>query len=246
MKPTYSIATLLVLTLVTAVSIRVWQTSQPMDHFELDASGPLVQLLPNDAKLKLLRSSEHDREVVCEFELKELPAMLPVDFSRNGCVVEFWACDQNEIEQCLFSVVVDKTLFDEFRVITLKLDKPIPELLPCYGDYAKQAWSPRISQRMRYRELPWLDETTQTLAPIPNMPEMIVTRERTGEIIERCPFFKEWCRLNHYFAHFALNSSPVIEDGENLVFSVSYDSGLCDPIISEFHFRFNEKRDKFW
>ena len=246
MKPTYSIATLLLLTLVTAISIRVWQESRPMDHFELDVTGPLVQRLPKDAKLKLVRNPEHDRNVVCEFKLKELPAVLPADFSRSGCVVEFWAPNVDGIDQCLFSVVVDSTLFDEFRVVTVKLDKPNPQLRPDYGDYAAQTWSPKISQRMRYRKLPWLDKATQMLAPIPRLPEMTVKRKLTGEIIERCPLEKEWCRLNHYLAYFAIDSAPVIEDGENLVFSVTYDSGLCEPITSEFNYRFNEKRDKFW
>jgi len=142
----------------------------------------------------------------------------------------------------VFSVIVDRELFDEYRVITLKLDPPKPRLKPDWECWATQAWAANITQRMRYRELPYWDQARGCFAPIPKMPEATVSFEG-GSVLEKATLEKQQCLLDNLFASFFIDDMPEIRSGDELVFSVVYGSGgLFDPIKSQFVLQYDEKK----
>ena len=240
MKPQFSIAALLFLTLVSAGAIHVWQISRPLDHFELAVSGILLEELPPDTTIVIVRNPDYHRSIDCELALGDLPAQLPHGFSKSGCVVEFWANNNLGQEERLFSVVLDKELFDKFRLITVKLDEPTVVLKPDLDFWASQAWSPNITQRMRYRELPWVNPATQMLAPLPELPTMTVSRDDI--ILEQCVLKKHQCMLDSYHGEFGENGYPHLQHGDILLFSVTYESGAFDPIETSFLLKYDSKR----
>ena len=248
MKKTFSIASLLLL--LTAATVAAWllQIPRPLDHFELDISGALVEKLPPDTKLRIVQNPDHRRTVDLEVELKDLPvklsALLPHHYSRSGCVVEFWTKAQPAGEQKLFSVIVDCELFDKFRVITLRLDEPIPELNPEFDYWESQRWSPNLTRRMRYLDLPWWNKTTQQLEPIPEMPELIVTNAGSGKVLERSRLIRQECDFDGWYAWIA-DVEAKLQTGDKLNFSVEYDSGgLFDTIKTEELFKYSKDRHK--
>lgn len=245
MKLTFSIASLLVIMACTAIAIRGWQVTRPLDHFEIDVDGVLVSKLPADTFLKIVENPDHRPIVDCEFKVSDLPAPLQKGYPRRGCVIEFWS-DIDSSEQKLFSVFVDRSLFDRFRVITVKLDEPTPELKADLDFWATQKWSPNLSRRMRYHELPWWNTETKRLEPIPKMPHLIVANPSNGEIVERCRLEHEQCDFDGYYAQIFEASPHNLQDGDTLLFSVEYDSGgLFETINTESKFKYNRRRHKF-
>ena len=118
----------------------------------------------------------------------------------------------------------------------MRLDKPTPELKPEPGFFTSQKWSPNLTKRMRYLELPWWDSTRQTLAPIPKLPDLVVSRVAGNEILERVPLKHYDCQFDYFFGEYAETVDPEIECGDELQFSVTYDSGgLFNPILSLIH-----------
>ena len=219
MKITFSIASLLIVTTVTALGIRGWQLSRPLDHFELDVSGSMAAKLPQETVLRIVENPDYRRTVTCEFTISDLPARLPLSYSRRGCVVEFWSAGTYP-EQKLFSVAVDRTLFDQFRVVKLKLDKPNPELNADVDFWASQRWSPNLTRRMRYLDLPYWNSKTQRLEPIPEMPKLVVTDVTSGEILDRCSLDHRDCDFNGYYAELAHKKRYNLRHGDTHEFSV--------------------------
>lgn len=248
MTKTFSIATLFVLTTLAAVSVFVWQVTHPLDHFKLDVSGAVVTKLPPDTELHIIANPDHKPgwEPEVELNLKDLPAVLPVNYSRRGCVVEFWTGTLDSEERMLFSVVVDRQLFDRFRVITLRLDKPTTELNAVVDFWATQRWSPNSTRRMRYFELPWWNQAKGRLEPIPKMPELTVTDARTGAVLERNSLEHHECDFTGYYAEIAYKTPLKLRDGDKLAFTVVYDSGgLFTTISTVEQFNYSEGRHRF-
>ena len=242
MKLTFSITSLLFLLTITAFGIRGWQLFQPLDHFELEITGALANKLPLDTTLRFVENPDYKRIVSFELEIDDLPATLPIGFSRRGCVVEFWS-KVGPAEQKLFSVVLDRDLFDRFRVITLKLDKPTPEINADFDCWVTQRWSPNLTRRMRYLDLPWWNNKSQRLEPIPAMPKLVVTDLSNGEIVERCSLARQECNFTGHFAELAEKTTYSLRDGDTLEFSVEYDSGgLFDTTETKTTFKFNQGR----
>ncbi len=217
-----------------------------MDHFEIDIAGEIADLLSPQTQIRIVRNPERHRSIDSVHSLSDLPAKIPAHYSSTGCVAEFWCADSNKSDQLLFSVVVDKELFDEFRVITLRLDRPTPELKPEYDYWAVQAWSPNITRRMRYRELPWFNTATNQFEPMPRQPEMMVTLASTGEILETCPLAKEVCRLDYRFGDFTGSSRTRFKRGEEIVFSVNYTSNIFKPIDTQHVVSFDPGKHKIY
>ena len=242
MKITFSIMSLLVVLTITAFGVRGWQLSRPLGHFELEITGTLADKLPLNTTLRFVENPDHRRTVSCELEVGDLPASLPTGYSRRGCVVEFWSM-VGASEQKLFSVVLDRDLFDSFCVITLKLDKPTPELNADFDFWATQRWSPNLTRRMRYLDLPWWNKKSQRLEPIPEMPKLAVVDVSNGEIVERCNLVRQECNFTGHFAELAEKTPYNLRDGDTLEFSVEYDSGgLFDTIETKTTFNFNKGR----
>ena len=242
----FSISSLLVLILICAVGLFVWK-NQPMDHFELAVAGELVAKLPEGAQLKIFRNPDYKRSLQnYQLNLTDLPVQISNQWRDTGCVVEFHAPDPHGQTEKLFSIVVDREMFDEFRVITLRLDRPTPVLHPDFDCWDSQVWSACITKRMRYRDLPWWDSKLQRLAKISALPEMNVTNKKSNELLQKVPLRHESCLFDYAFGYFDVDKSPKLADQDELIFSVNYDSGgLFEPIKTEFHFRYNEKRHRF-
>ena len=245
MKITFSIASILIFTAVASFAIRGWQLSHPLDHFEIDVGGAFATKLPADTFLRIVENPDHRPVVDCEIKLCDLPTRLPKAYSRRGCVVQFWSNIDTE-EKKLFSIFVDRNLFDEFRVITLKLDKPTPEINADLDFWATQRWSPVLTRRMRYLELPWWNAERNRLEPMPEMPQMIVSDSKNRRLVERCQLEREQCNFDGYYAQIAENQPHNLQDGDGLLFSVEYDSGgLFEKIETKSEFKDNNRRHKF-
>lgn len=245
MKITFSIASMLIVMAVASVAIRGWQLSRPLDHFELDVAGDFANKLPADTLLRIVENPDGRPAVDCEIKLTDLPTPLPKSYSGRGCVVQFWSNIDTE-EQKLFSIFVDRDMFDEFRVITLRLDKPRPELNADLDFWATQRWSPVLTRRMRYLDLPWWNAETNRIEPIPEMPQLVVSDLKSGEILERCDLEHEQCNFDGYYAQIAEKQPHGLKDGDRLLFSVEYDSGgLFETIDTKSKFKYNRRRHKF-
>ena len=247
MRIKFSITFLLILLVLTAVGIRVWQKTRALDHFEVDVAGRLVKQLPKNTKIKILRNPDYHRHDENVVQLEKLPAPIHGDYSSSGCVAEFWAPGVNGNEEKLFSIIIDAEMFDRCRTITLRLDKPEPVLKPDPDFWASLRWSPNLTQRMRYLDLPWLDQAKNELAPMPVLPNLVVRRETPDEILETLPIRHYDCQFDGLHAEFAEESPPKLVHGDKLHFSVTYESGgLFDPVVTEFVLQYNEQRHKLW
>ena len=107
MKLSFSLATLLLVVLASALATRIWQATRPIDHFEVDIAGVLASKLPPNTELRILRNPDHDRRIDCRVGVADLPVELTADYSFSGCVAEFWSTDATGLEQRLFSIAVD-------------------------------------------------------------------------------------------------------------------------------------------
>ena len=243
MKRTFSITFLIAVLTVCALIAWGYQVfSRQLDHFKLDVSGALVSKLPPDTRLRIVENPDYERKVDSEFKLQDLPAELPVNYTKRGCVVEFWSCTNRSEEQKLFSVVVDRELFDKFRIIDLKLDKPTPELSLQADFWNSLKWSPNLSHQIRYLDLPWWNSSSKKLEPIPQTPELILARADSDEILERTRLNHYACEFEGFYADVDEERSLNLRDGESLVFSVTYDSGgLFESIRTSRAFQYTEE-----
>ena len=244
MRRTFSIAFLLFFTLVAAVAVLIWQSLQPMDHFEIAIAGALVEVLPSNTQLRINRNPDDHRRDEVVIDANELPARIQ-PYSRSGCVVEFWSGDEPD-EEKLFSIAVDRELFDRFRVITLRLDQPTPELKPDPLFWASLRWSANITKRMRYVDLPSWDG--KSLRPLQDLPNMVVTKQPADKpvLVEKTRLQRHDCDFDYFYGEFADGTAPSIEHNDKLHFSVTYDSGgLFKPIQTDFTLNYNAKRHHY-
>ncbi|EGF29589.1 hypothetical protein RBWH47_04571 [Rhodopirellula baltica WH47] len=135
----------------------------------------------------------------------------------------------------LFSLRLHRSLMNEPRPITIPLTAPKP-LLRTVWSSSEVRYVGRITQRIAYQDLPFLDSSTGRLAPM--LTELSVSR-MVGEDPAEQETLEPGCMGYHWEARF----EPLSPDRQAAVnYEVRYDSGgLFPPIRTLFQFDYRPK-----
>ncbi len=135
----------------------------------------------------------------------------------------------------LFSILLSPDLFDKPRKINVRLAKPTPTIRPFWGG-RELKYTPSITKRMSYRDLPNWDAKTERLVPAKS-PPVLKMSDSTGNLIlsqemgDGCMGAKWFTRLKDVSA----NDKP-----HTFIFSVLYESGgLFEPIETNLRFEYD-------
>lgn len=225
---------------VVAVAFYCWHQLQLNTDFKIVVSGALVDELPRDTTLTFWRISQTSDEPIVR-SVSELPFRLPYD-QLSGKTWNVSFASKSLGMSPLFTIELSHDLFDSPRKVNIKLDSPVPQLRPIMDDWTYIRYTPNISQRMHYRDLPRWDPSGTRLTNTPSIPVLKVVNETTGVDIHEAPMI-EGCWGSQWFAR--LKRVPEIADGQILKYTVNYPSGgSFGEIVTEFRLIFNKARHR--
>lgn len=225
---------------LVAAALFCWQQLQPPTDFRIVVSGALVDELPPDTTLSFWRISDSRSEPIVR-SVSALPIHLPYD-QLSGKVWNVSFTSEKLGKAPLFTLELSRDLFDSPRKINIKLDPPVPQLRPMFDDWTYIRYTPNLSQRMTYRDLPRWDRSGTQLTNEHFVPVLKVVNETTGIEIHHGPM-NEGCWGSQWFAR--LKRIPEIADGEILRYTVNYPSGgSFGEIETEFRLTFNKARHR--
>jgi len=204
------------------VSATALAAEQP--DFRLSVSGELADNLAPDTQLRFWYPTT-DTSDWATFAIADLPLTLPFDqFKERQWHVRF----ESESAGSSFSVVLSQDLFDKPRLIDIKLDAPQPSIRPIFGFRRDVLYTPSITRRMLYHDLPQWDGESQSLTHS-QPPIMVITSLRDGTIIYDGELF-EGCMASGWLA--IIDRNTDLRDGETYRMAVTYDSGGLFPPIT--------------
>ena len=191
--------------------------------FELKVSGVLVNKLAQDTQLHLWNPYVDESDWVT-FELAELPRALPFDqFKDRNWYVEF----VSKSARSQFSVSLSADLFDEPRIINVKLDVPRPGIRPIGHGGRQVRYSASITRRMEYRDLPQWDARQKSLTQS-RPPRFTIKALSDGQVIHDQKMNEE-CGAKWYSM---VDHNFKFREGEVYRMSVTYDSGGLFPVTT--------------
>ncbi|MCY2987149.1 MAG: hypothetical protein NTY19_04675 [Planctomycetota bacterium] len=213
---------------IVAALLAVFLAQRPLVSgelgFRLMVSGKLAEKLEADTTLSLWCPCNAPSAWI-SVGLTELPVDLPFErFHKQTWHVAFYSKKSGPY----FSVTLNHDLFDRARTVNILLDSPEPRL---HADFGWSGglflfYSPNITKRMFYRDLPRWDATKGRIVQSP-APVVLVTRLRDGVTVYSGEM-GDSCRASRWFIQPGALASKL-EDGEAYRASVRYDSGGLFP-----------------
>ena len=211
-----SLKTMLVLVSFFAAGVLVWLRFQPMDHFEIALSGPVVSKFEQGSRLVITHPGQEP--TVCK--IIDLPLRLPKEGYQDKNLRVYLLGPKSPDPLC--SVDLSRSLFDKPRRINICLDCPNSIVRPFIDDWRNPRFSAKLSQRMEYHDLPYLDPVSGKLGPCPSPPWIKVVNTSTGDTLLNEPM-SPGCWDSRWFSR--IPSDLGLSDNNELEFTATYDSG---------------------
>lgn len=191
--------------------------------FQVKVSGLLASRLAPDTQLHFWSLFSKTSRT---FAIGELPVVLPFDkFNGHQWHIVF----SSKSTRSSFSVSLSDELFEEPRVIDVKLDAPCPSIRPIFSLLGRDVrYTASITQRMEYRDLPYWDGKRQCLTQAPT-PEMTIVSLQDGKMIHDKKM-TESCMASKWYAF--IDRDIKLTEGGTYRMSVEYDSGGLFPAVT--------------
>ena len=224
---------------VLALSFMYMQSAYAQrSDFEFTVSGDLTDKLEPGTHVLIWSPVIETQPRWVTFSISDLPVSVPFKQIKAGhyWIATFTSSTEN---LTMFSIVLSPELFDKPRKINLKLDRPNPRIRPSdLGGLHFQYYS-GITQRMKYRDLPFWDNKLQKIVAA-KPPVMTIIRESDGVKVFESKM-EDGCMGAKWFTF--IDDSVNLGKRANLQVIVHYDSGgLWKPIETKLDFTYDKLR----
>ncbi len=203
-------------------------------NFELVLSGEVAKKLPPRVAVAASTIGTYQAPYISTTRMAEdFPLELPfAHYKDRDVFLSFFATGPDAGK--LFSVRLSSDLFDKPRRINVKLSKPSPKIRGILG-WGEFRYTPAITKRMFYRELPFLDAKAGELvaSPAPPVFELV---DADGKVLARKPM-GDGCMGSKWFVK--IDDALWPKSSKDFILRVKYDSGgLFETIQTESKFRY--------
>ena len=168
--------------------------------------------------------------------IEDLPLKLPVkDFKNRYTRIYFYSPTLNKN---IFSMEMDGSLLDKPRPIRLLLNCPKASLRTTW-DWSRVRFTARVSNRMRYMDLPYWDKSARKLVPMPRPPML---KYKIGNQPEREIEMRDFCYGFKWFALLPYDENKPNSD-TTIRYRIKYDlGGAFKPIRARFEYDYRADR----